>query len=179
MESSSGSVVMAPRGRENKFFDPPYHLREAAHAKKGEGGTRNRTASPIISMKLCIPALWIVLFNLLELARGFVAPGNLDSSSSSRANLHAENSAINECQDLGRRQFFASLVGAVSVMALSESASASTETLLESNNEEAFSATSISMASAASETVAKPTIDTRTIFDKAAKKALGGELIVS
>jgi hypothetical protein len=64
-------------------------------------------------------------------------------------------------------------------MALSESASASTETLLESNNEEAFSATSISMASAASETVTKPTIDTRTIFDKAAKKALGGELTVS
>lgn len=37
MESSSGSVVMAPRGRENKFFDPPYHLREATHAKKARG----------------------------------------------------------------------------------------------------------------------------------------------
>jgi hypothetical protein len=69
---------------------------------------------------------------------------------------------------LGRRQFIASFVGAASFLALSESASA----------DEFISTTTLSVSSSDASANDPKTIslDSRAIFDKAAKKALGGEI---
>lgn len=82
-----------------------------------------------------------------------------------------------EFQDLGRRQFFASIVGAASIFVLSESASAIDEFSSTARNS-AYVATSDSSKTSTETNPAssEPSVDTRAIFDKAAKKALGGEL---
>lgn len=78
-----------------------------------------------------------------------------------------------ESQDSGRRHFL-SLVGAASALAISEGALAldelpSTSVAISDNPE-------TDTKPKEAEAVANGSIDTRAIFDKAAKKALGGEL---
>lgn len=78
-------------------------------------------------------------------------------------NKEAENnSASCEYENLGRRQFFVSIIGAASILAFDDASA-------EEVSNENLSTTSFSVASAAVE-AAKPVVDTRAIFDKAAKK---------
>ena len=76
-----------------------------------------------------------------------------------------ENSASESCEHdySGRRQFFVSIVGAASILAFDD---ASAEEFSDENH---LSTNSFSVASTAVE-AAKPVVDTRAIFDKAAKK---------
>ena len=74
-----------------------------------------------------------------------------------------ENSARScEYDNLGRRQFFVSIIGAASILAFDDASA-------EEVSNENLSTTSFSVATAAVE-AAKPVVDTRAIFDKAAKK---------
>ena len=139
----------------------------------------------------------LVLINSPELVRGFAVPSadRLELSTlrarqvfnevdvEMNQDAHHTIFANDECQEPGRRRLFAAMVGAASLVALSEIASASTETSV-LPSEERFRPTSRAVATTAApannsigreETVAKPPIDTRAILDKAAKKALGGK----
>ena len=80
--------------------------------------------------------------------------------------------------DVGRRQFFVSMVGAASLLALSEDATAFVGTNPLHEQEESMKSGEESLSStilvSTDEATARPPIDTRDIIGKAAKKALGG-----
>lgn len=128
-------------------------------------------------LKYCTIIPFIAVFVLPDLVRGFAAPRTRDNNrcglcarragTKSEVQFDGDNSPIYECRELGRRQFIASFVGAASFLALSESASA----------DEFISTTTLSVSSDASANGSKTiSLDSRAIFDKAAKKALGGEI---
>lgn len=117
---------------------------------------------------------------------GFASPSAICKPTSRAATCNgAEVTDVNDTfdcelqEEVGRRQFLSCIVGAASVLALSESASAT---------DEPYSTTSNSLVIASDTPIKKPEIkdtaveapiDTRAIFDKAARKALGGELLIS
>eukprot|EP00804_Cyclotella_cryptica_P023961 CCRYP_010068-RC/>CCRYP_010068-RC protein AED:0.03 eAED:0.03 QI:3947/1/1/1/0.30/0.21/14/1849/461 len=167
------------------------HTLQTREESKGKAKIINRTMMKLGSLISCL-----VLINAPKLVRGFAAPSadrlefaklpaphlsNVRDADENQDNHHTI-SANDECQEPGRRQFFAAMVAATSMVVLSEIASASTEASILSSRERSPS-TSLTVANAAAlengsigrkETAAKPPVDTRAIFDKAAKKALGG-----
>ncbi|KAL7521030.1 hypothetical protein ACHAWX_005725 [Stephanocyclus meneghinianus] len=138
----------------------------------------------------------LVLINSPQLVIGFAVPSadrlelptlparQVFNELDVEVNQHAHHTIFSDddCQEPGRRRLFAAMVGATSLVALSEIASASTETSI-LRSEERFRPASLAVATTTApasngigreEIVAKAPIDTRAILDKAAKKALGG-----
>mmetsp|Transcript_4718 Transcript_4718/g.6872 ORF Transcript_4718/g.6872 Transcript_4718/m.6872 type:complete len:385 (-) Transcript_4718:47-1201(-) len=104
---------------------------------------------------------WLVSSYCCQLVLSFSVPNYHRRGGSIRGltSLRVEN---NEDAELDRRRFLVtSVIGAASVLAVSENASAATDD--ETSN--------LVLASAAADV---PAIDTKAIFNKAAKKALGG-----
>jgi hypothetical protein len=156
-----------------------YFLKEAIILNFICKGTNRESETSILTMlKYCTIIPFIAVFVLPDLVRGFTAPRTRDNNrcglcarragTKSEVQFDGDNSPIYECQELGRRQFIASFVGAASFLALSESASA----------DEFISTTTLSVSSSDASANDPKTIslDSRAIFDKAAKKALGGEI---
>lgn len=141
---------------------------------------------------------WLLLNDRASLVDGFATAKQRDGFAATKisSNRRIECDA-KQCDDdlivrndgdsgeVGRREFFVSMVGAASVLALSEEATASTRTESTHHGHQPKE-TSVSgsdglssellSAGAAQGAVATvpPAIDTRAIFGKAAKKALGG-----
>ena len=77
--------------------------------------------------------------------------------------------------EVDRRQFFISMVGAASLVVLSQDAAAVESIKSQSQPEEELSTSSTLISSSSDVVAAEATpIDTKAIFGKAAKKALGG-----
>lgn len=132
--------------------------------------------------KHCILVSLIALLQGGDVVSGFATPSNRQNplnaprgASESRESITeahiVDDSATFDLEEVGRRQFLSSIVGAASILALSETASAV-------DSSSAYTANN-SMSLASSETsgagAPKPSVDTRAILDKATKKALGGE----
>ena len=76
--------------------------------------------------------------------------------------------------DVDRRQFFISMVGAASLIALSEDANADTIDINQQSGDTSSSSTLVSNNDGAVSSTSPIAIDTKAIFEKAGKKALGG-----
>lgn len=133
--------------------------------------------SPQVVMKLCIMIPIIAL--LISPVGGFVAStagrysyfhiaATTGDEVDLSVNLEIADADSITCydQELERRQFFATIMGAASMLALSDTASAS---------DEISSSTLMVIADTQTGEAAKVPVDIRAIFDKAVKKALGGE----
>lgn len=73
-----------------------------------------------------------------------------------------------------RRQFFISMVGAASLIVLSEDSNAAEGDIIEDTSSSLISASASTLVSDSTATAAPTPIDTKAVFGKAAKKALGG-----
>ena len=115
----------------------------------------------------------IICLSLVCGADGFTVPNSqkIVPVVDKEINLNVDDEPFIE---VDRRQFFISMVGAASLIVLSEDANAAEGDRSEETSSSLISASASTLVSDSTATAAPTPIDTKAVFGKAAKKALGG-----
>lgn len=115
----------------------------------------------------------IICLSLVCGADGFTVPNSqkIVPVVDKEINLNVDDEPFIE---VDRRQFFISMVGAASLIVLSEDANAAEGDRSEDTSSSLISASASTLLSDSTATAAPTPIDTKAVFGKAAKKALGG-----
>ena len=106
-------------------------------------------------------------------ADGFAAPKTKVVDKLIVNEIEYDDVHVQQTGDVDRRQFFISMVGAASLIALSEDANAVTTDINPQSGDTASSASTLVSNNDGTTSSTLP-IDTKAIFEKAGKKALGG-----